>query len=210
MQGQDIEIQDGAVIDFPPTGKDNPCKFGAGGVIRRGATIYRDVIAGDNFQTGHNVMIRGQTRIGDHVVVGTGTVIDGLVEIGSFVKIESNCYIPTHVKIGNRVFIGPNVVITNDRFPLKMRDEYLRDGPQGATIEDLVTIGGGVTLCPGVRIGRGSFIAAGAVVTRDVPEMSFVSGVPGRIKPLPDKLREPNMALSWRKYLPEDDATGKS
>ncbi len=201
--GENCVLQEGATIGHVYRENSAPTIIGDNSVIRKGTIIYADVVAGDHFQTGHNVHVRGDTSIGDHVVLGTGTIIDGQVEIGSFVKIESNCYIPTHTKIGNRVFLGPGITITNDRFPLKMRDEYLKNGPQGATIEDLVTIGGGVTLCPGVRIGEGSFIAAGAVVTKDVPGMSLVAGVPGTASPLPEKLRQPNMALSWQGFLEE-------
>jgi acetyltransferase-like isoleucine patch superfamily enzyme len=131
-------------------------------------------------------------------VVGTNTVIDGHVVFGDFVKIESNSYIPTHVTIGSRVFIGPGVVLTNDRYPLKLRDEYK---PEGPIIEDGVTLGGGVVVCPGIIIGKGSFVAAGAVVTKDVPPLSLVKGVPGVSTPLPENLRELNVALSWRGYL---------
>jgi acetyltransferase-like isoleucine patch superfamily enzyme len=120
--------------------------------------------------------------------------------MGDFVKIESNCYIPTHVTIGTRVFIGPGVVLTNDKYPLKMRDSYKPDGP---IIEDGVTLGAGAVVCPGITIGRGSFVAAGAVVTKDVPPMSLVRGVPGVVMPVPENLRELNIALSWRKYLNE-------
>jgi acetyltransferase-like isoleucine patch superfamily enzyme len=88
--------------------------------------------------------------------------------------------------------------VTNDRFPLRRRDEYR---PEGCTVEDNVTIGGGVVLCPGVTIGAGSFVAAGAIVTKNVPADSLAIGAPARIEPLPDKLREPNMALSWRPHL---------
>ncbi|RMD66023.1 N-acetyltransferase, partial [Candidatus Parcubacteria bacterium] len=96
---------------------------------------------------------------------------------------------------------GPNVTLTNDRYPLKMRDQYR---PEGPVIEDGVTLGGGVVVCPGVRIGRDSFVAAGAVVTKNVPPESLVIGVPGEIRPLPEKLRERNMALSWRRFLNEE------
>jgi serine acetyltransferase len=64
--------------------------------------------------------------------------------------------------------------------------------PRGATIEDDVMIGGGCTIMAGVTIGERSFIAAGAVVTRDVPPRSLVCGVPGRIEPLPAELDRPN------------------
>jgi acetyltransferase-like isoleucine patch superfamily enzyme len=174
--------------------------LGAHARIRSGTVIYGDVAVGDDFQTGHHVLVRADTIIGDHVVIGTNTVIDGQVRIGSFVKIEANCYIPTHCALGDRVFLGPSVTILNDRYPLRMRDTYT---PEGCVIEDNVTIGGGVVLLPGVHIGAGSFIAAGAVVTKSVPPDKLVAGVPGRIAPLPERLREPNMALSWKAYLGE-------
>ena len=195
-----LDLQANVIVGHKYREDCGPAIFGEGGVIRAGTIIYGDVEAGDNFQTGHNVMIREKTIIGDHVVIGTNSIVDGNVTIGNFVKIESACYIPTHVTIGTRVFLGPGVIMTNDRFPLKLRDEY---EPEGPILEDGVTLGGGVTICPGVRIGADCFVAAGAIVTRDVPPNSLVVGAPGIIKPLPDKLRERNMALSWRGYIEE-------
>lgn len=168
--------------------------------IRAGTIVYADVTVGNFFQTGHHVMIRENTRIGDNVVVGTGTIIDGQVIIGDFVKIESQCYIPTHVQIGSRVFIGPGTILTNDPNPLKHRDQYK---PLGPILEDGVTVGAGVTICPGVRVGEDAFVAAGAVVTRDIPPGTLAIGVPARHKPLPEKLEGRNMALSWRAYIKE-------
>lgn len=196
--GHDCMIDENVLISENMNVGDKPVRLGNNCRIRAGSVLYKNVTCGDHFQTGHNVMIRENTTIGDHVVVGTNTVIDGTVEIGDFVKIESNCYIPTHVKIGNRVFMGPGTTMTNDMFPLKMRESYK---PLGPILEDGVTIGGGVTIVPGVTIGEGSFVAAGAVVTKDVPPMSMVIGVPGRVSALPETLRERNMALSWKKYL---------
>mgnify|MGYP000135607571 CR=1 FL=1 len=194
-------IQPRAIVGLRYRDDCRPVILGDNCTIRSGTIIYADTCFGNDFQTGHNVMIREKTVTGDHIVIGTNTVIDGNVTIGDFVKIETNCYIPTHVTIGTRVFIGPGVVLTNDRYPQKMRDLYI---PEGPIIEDGVSLGGGVVVVPGVTIGRGSFIAAGAVVTKDIPPMSFVKGVPGKIFPLPEKLTEFNMAKNWRKYL---DAT---
>ena len=67
----------------------------------------------------------------------------------------------------------------------------------GPVLEDSVTIGAGAVVLPGVRVGKGSIVAAGAVVTRDVPEWSIVRGVPGRAEPLPEELRHENRAKSW-------------
>jgi len=194
---ENVKIQPNCSVGFIYKDGCGPAVIKGPSTIRIGSIIYGDVQIGDHFQSGHNIMIRENTKIGRYVVVGTNSVIDGDVEIGDYVKIETNCYIPTHVTIGNRVFMGPGVTLTNDRFPLKMRDDYV---PEGPILEDGVTIGGGVTICPGVRVGRGSFVAAGAVVTKDVPPYSLVIGVPGVIKPLPEKLKEHNTALNWQKF----------
>ena len=196
--GNDCVIQENTIVGLKYKEDCQRTVIGDGSVIRAFTVVYADVLIGDDFQTGHNVMIREHTVFGNHIVVGTNTVIDGHVTVGNFVKIETNCYIPTHVTIGSRVFIGPNVVLTNDKYPLKMRDAYKPDGP---TIEEGVTLGAGAIVCPGVVIGRGSFVAAGAVVTKNVPPMSLVKGVPGVVMPLPEDLCELNVALSWRKYL---------
>lgn len=198
--GEDCHLQPHCEFSIGLSAGETPTRFGNHCTIRSGSRFYSDVETGSWFQTGHNILVRGKTRIGDHVVIGTGSVIDGEVTIGNFVKIETNCYIPTHVRIGSRVFLGPNVVLTNDQYPLRQRESYQ---PAGAIIEDNVTLGANAVICPGVRVGAGSFVAAGAVVTKDVPAKSFVAGVPGRVKPLPEHLNEPNTALSWRKFLDE-------
>jgi len=196
--GRECIFQPGCTIGWKYREDCRPVELGSGAVIRAGTIIYADVRAGVDFQTGHHALIREKSVIGDHVVIGTNTVVDGSLEIGDFVKIESNCYIPTHVNIGSRVFLGPNVTLTNDRYPLKMRGEYR---PEGPVIEDGVTLGGGVVVLPGVRVGSDAFVAAGSVVTKDVPAGTMVVGVPGRVTDLPEKLRERNMALSWRRFL---------
>ncbi len=196
----DCTVQPGAQVGLKYKEGCGPAVFGAHARIRSGTVIYGDVAAGDHFETGHHALIRAGTIMGDHVTIGTNVVIDGEVRIGSFVKIEANCYIPTHCTIGNRVFLGPNVTILNDRYPLRMRQSYK---PEGCVIEDNATIGGGAVLLPGVRIGARSFIAAGAVVTKNVPSGKLVVGVPGDIRALPERLRGPNMALSWMAYLSE-------
>jgi acetyltransferase-like isoleucine patch superfamily enzyme len=192
----DIDID--VMLSYPPDGDGQPTQIGSHARLRARSIIYRDVVVGRHFCTGHGVLVREHTTIGDYVLLGTNTVLDGHITIGDFVKIETGCYIPATTSIGNRVFFGPHVTLTNDRLPLRQRDQYVAEGP---IIEDNVTLGAGVVVCPGVRVGAGSFVAAGAVVTADVPPGSLVKGVPGRCSPLPDNLDEPNMALGWQKYM---------
>jgi acetyltransferase-like isoleucine patch superfamily enzyme len=201
--GDGSEIQPGALVGLKYKPDAAPARIGARATIRAGAIIYGDVVIGDDFQTGHQVLLRENTKIGRHVLLGTQSVIDGQVTIGDFVKIETNVYIPTHVTMGSFVFIGPGVTITNDRFPLRQRDTYK---PERCVIEDGVTIGGGVTIVPGITIGEDSFIAAGAIVTKDIPPRSLVIGAPGVVKPLPPHLNERNMAKGWKRILDAEAA----
>ena len=192
--GENCVIQPNAVVGFKYRDDCEKAVVGNNAVIRSFSIIYADVIIGDNFKTGHGIMIREKTTIGSQIVIGSSTVIDGNVTIGSYVKIESNVYIPTHTSIGSHVFIGPCAALTNDKYPQRMRDQYKPEGPY---IEDSVSVGANSTILPGVRIGEGSFMAAGTVVTRDVPPWSLCKGVPGKIEPLPENLRERNRALKW-------------
>lgn len=167
-----------------------PARIGRGGILRAGTIIYGDVTAGDYFQTGHYTVIRAKVEIGDYCTVTNHSTLEGLIRLGNGVRIMSHVYIPSRTRIGDHVFIGPGVTFLNDKYP--GRWETAAPTPRGATIEDEVTIGGGCVILPGVTIGRGSFIAAGAVVTEDIPPASLVIGVPGRVRPLPTYLDRPN------------------
>lgn len=192
--GENCRIHEGVIIGLKYSDHCEPTRLGNNATVRTGSIIYADVQIGDDFKTGHNVVIREQTVIGSKIVIGTNVVIDGQVTIGDFVKIETGAYIPTHTTIGNKVFIGPNVIMTNDKYPQRCRDSYK---PEGPIIRDSVSIGGNVTILPGVEIGEGSVIAAGSVVTKDVPPWSLVKGVPGQVEPIPEFLKHENRAIAW-------------
>ncbi len=188
--GDNCVVQENTIIGMMYREGCEKAKIGGNAAIRAFSVIYADVVIGDDFRTGHGALIREHTRIGDQVVVGSSVVIDGHVEIGDRVKIEGNAYIPTHTKVGSDVFIGPGAVLTNDRYPQRLREEY---EPLGPILEDSVTIGANATILPGVHIGEGSIVAAGSVVTKDIPPWSLAKGVPAKVEILPDRLRHRNL-----------------
>lgn len=169
-------------------------KYSGNPIIRFGTIIYPNVKVGNYFDTGHNVIIRSGFECGSNVSIGTNTVIDGNVHFGNFVKVSTGCYLPPGIIVGNRVFLGPNVTFTNDAFPLKRRDEY---SYLETKIGDNVSFGAGSVILPGLNIGKNCFIAAGSVVTKDVPENTLVIGH-GLLKPCPESLLGENNALSWK------------
>ncbi|WP_069808384.1 N-acetyltransferase [Vulcanisaeta thermophila] len=148
-------------------------QIGSNCIIRSGTVIYEDVVLGDNVETGHNVLIREGTRIGSGTRVGSGVIIDGETIIGSNVSIQSMVYIPRGTVIEDGVFLGPNVVITNDKYPPSRRLD-------GVRIRRGAVIGANSTLIAGIEIGENAVVAAGSVVTKDVPPNKVVMGVPAR------------------------------
>jgi len=125
------------------------------------------------------VDIHPSTVIGDNVMIGRYTNICGAITIGERTRIQGFCFIPDAVEIGSRVFIGPNVVFTNIKYP-KIRGCQMKKRDGKTIVEDDVSIGAGAVICPGVRIGSGSLIGAGAVVTKDIPSDTVVTGIPAR------------------------------
>ena len=148
-------------------------KVGERAILRRGSVIYERAVIGSNVELGHNVLIREDTIVGDGVRIGTGSIVEKGVRIGRNAWIQSMVYIPNGTVIEDDVFIGPNAVITNDKYPPSKRLDpvIIRRG---------AVIGANATLVAGVEIGEGAVVAAGAVVTRDVPPGAVVAGVPAR------------------------------
>ena len=163
------------------------CAIGSNSIIRPGSTIFSNVKTGDNFKTGHNVLIREKTIIGNNVLVGSNVIIDGNVTIGNNVSIQGNVYIPTDVIIEDNVFIGPCAVLANDKYPI--RKEY---NPMGPILRKGASIGANATILPGAEIGAGAMVAAGALVTHNVPPWKLAIGFPAIIKDLPDDLKHLN------------------
>ena len=193
--GSNPQIDPDVIVGYRYHPECGPARIGDNCILHKGTVIYGDVTIGDHFHTVHYAVIRAMVKIGDFCTILNHSTIEGVVRMGDGVRIMSHVYIPSRTWFGDNVFVGPGVTFLNDRYPC--RREPLPP-PRGATIHDDVMIGGGCTILPGVTIGERSFIAAGAVVNKDVPPRSFVVGVPGRVSPLPDHLDMPNSHLITR------------
>ena len=161
--------------------------IGENALIRSNSIIYNDVEIGNDFKSGHGVTVREKTFIGDNVLIGTNTVIEGHCLIGDNVSIQSNVYIPTNTIIEDYVFIGPCACFTNDKYPIRVDFDL-----KGPVIKRGASIGANSTFLSNIEIGEGAMVAAGAIVTTDVPDYFLAIGAPARIKPLPKHLKKLN------------------
>jgi acetyltransferase-like isoleucine patch superfamily enzyme len=167
--------------------RSKPPIIGKNALIRSNSIIYNDVEIGKNFKTGHGITIREKTTIGDNVLIGTNSIIEGHSSIGNDVSIQSNVYIPTNTIIEDYVFIGPCACFTNDKYPIRVDFDL-----KGPVIRRGASIGANSTFLSNIEIGEGAMVAAGAIVTMDVPEYFLAIGAPARIKPLPKHLKKLN------------------
>jgi acetyltransferase-like isoleucine patch superfamily enzyme len=142
--------------------------------------LGQGVIVGKNVHFGEDTVIWNYVVIGDNTRIDDGTVVGSFCDIGKEVVIGRNSNIQAHAtisngcKIGNNVFIAPNTSLLNDRYP----KSALLTPP---TVEDNAVIGGGVTILPGVVIGKRAVVAGGSVVSMDVPPNTVVKGVPAKV-----------------------------
>ncbi len=179
--GEDHQIGDYVIIGEAPRGKDHgelPTVIGARALIRSHTVIYAGNVIGNDFATGHGVMIREENEIGDHVSIGAHSVVEHHVKIGDGVRIHSQAFIPEYSVLQEDCWIGPNVVFTNVYHPLCPRAKECLKGP---TIKRGAKIGANATLLPDVTIGEGALVGAGSVVVDDVPAGTVVIGNPAQV-----------------------------
>jgi acetyltransferase-like isoleucine patch superfamily enzyme len=186
--GEGVKVLEGAVVGKQPslsprsTAKREPLpptQIGDGAIVSTGAIVFAGSVIGARVILGDQCCIRERVEIGDDVVVGRGVLIENDSTVGAVTKIQADAYITAYTTIEDHVFVAPRVVTTNDNF--MGRTERRHELVKGPTIRRGARVGGGAVLCPGVEIGEEAFVAAGAVVVRDVPAKAVVVGNPARV-----------------------------
>ncbi|MGW6480608.1 acyltransferase [Streptomyces sp. NPDC055059] len=153
--------------------------------IATGAQIDESVALGPGTAVWELAQIRERAVLGDNCVVGRGAYVGPGVRIGNGVKIQNHALVYEPAELGDGVFVGPAVVLTNDHNPRsvdpegrpKQRDDW---EPVRVTVAEGASLGARSVCVAPVRVGRWAMVAAGAVVTRDVPDFALVAGVPAR------------------------------
>jgi len=199
--GERCVIEDGAVLGKQP--RLRPGSSAAGGaltalVLEAGVTVCCGAIvyAGSRIAAGaiigDQAEIRERTTIGARTVIGRGSTVDFDTRVGAGVLIQTGVYLAAKSIVEDDVFVAPGVFTTNDNTMTR----HPRDQPlQGAVLRRACRVGARAVLIPGVVIGEEAFVAAGAVVTRDVGEREVAIGVPARtVRRVPDE----DLLERWR------------
>jgi acetyltransferase-like isoleucine patch superfamily enzyme len=183
----DVEIFPGAYLGKEPKGAGataRDVKFERRVVVGRGtsvgphAVIFQDVAIGAETLIGDGASIREQCRIGSRCIISRYVTLNYNTTVGDRTRIMDLTHLTGNAIIGNDVFVSIHVSMVNDNEMITRRYEEGRIiGPR---IDDKASIGAGACLLPGVRIGEGALVAAGAVVTKDVEPYGVVMGMPAR------------------------------
>lgn len=158
----------------------------SGAVVFAGASIAAEAILGDQSY------VRERSSIGAGSVIGRGSVVDNDVVVGARVRVQTSVYLTAFTTIEDDVFVGPGATTTNDN---TMNRHGAETPLRGATLRRACRVGGGTVLTPGVEVGEEAFVAAGAVVTRDVPARAVAIGVPARVV---RQVGEQDLLERWR------------
>jgi acetyltransferase-like isoleucine patch superfamily enzyme len=189
MLGARCLVEDGAVLGKRPRLRRGSSARGDTGdlvvsddvTICAGAVVYAGARIGTGSIVGDQAHVRERSVIGASTVIGRGTTVDFDTHVGDRVSIQTLVYLTARSIVEDDVFIGPGVTTTNDDTMGRHGRAGSDSGLAGPTLRRACRIGGGAVLTPGVEVGAEAFVAAGAVVTRDVESRAVVMGVPARV-----------------------------
>jgi len=155
-------------------------------VIHPTAEIEVGAIIGEGTRIWHHCHVRTAAKIGAECNLGYGVYVDAGVVIGNRCKLQNRVSVYHGVTIEDGVFVGPHVTFTNDKHPRAIDPDGrpLTEAdwrPLPTLVQEGASIGAAAVILPGLTIGRWAMVAAGAVVSRDVPNHGLVAGNPARL-----------------------------
>ncbi|MGW4436773.1 acyltransferase [Streptomyces sp. NPDC004596] len=153
--------------------------------VKPTAQVDESAELGDGTTVWELAQVREKARLGSGCVIGRGAYVGTGVRIGDNVKLQNYALVYEPAELGDGVFVGPAVVLTNDHYPRSVDPEgKLKRGGDweavGVKVAEGASLGARSVCVAPVRVGRWALVAAGAVVTRDVPDFALVAGVPAR------------------------------
>jgi len=150
--------------------------------VHESAFVDAGVVIGKATRIWHFCHIMSGARIGTHCSFGQNVFVARGVTIGNHVKIQNNVSVYEGVILEDYVFCGPSMVFTNVKTPRSSYPRNTSEDYEATLVKRGTTIGANATVVCGATLGEWAFVAAGAVVTKDVPPYALVAGVPARIK----------------------------
>ena len=149
------------------------------------ADVSDTAMIGEGTSIWHQAQVRERAHIGAGCIIGKGVYVGAGVAIGANCKVQNYSCVYEGATLEDGVFVGPEVVFTNDRYPRAINpDGSLKSADDWEVGRTLVRYGAAIgsrsVILPGMQIGRWALVAAGSVVTKDVPDHALVAGNPAR------------------------------